>query len=341
LEILLLVLLGVLWGMPYALNKITLVSIPPVTMVAIRVTLAAATLCVIVPLTGCAMPREIKIIARLGLQGLIGCVIPYTLIAIGQKTVDSALASILNSTGPLFVCVIGLLSRDRESPAMSRILGIAVGLGGVVIITGADAISGLGQSTFGQSAILVATLSSAFSAIHGRRFTAIAPELVAAGTLGSAALLLLPMSFVLESPLNCSPSASAVLALLTNAAFGTALGFVVYFRLIRTLGSLGTVSVGYLRPAVGVLIGSLLLAENLTPTIVFGLVAILVGVTAINSKDSLPWLRTKIGRHSGFAGRAESAERVVRPPYVTGLLYPRRPGESLGRPVREPERWSD
>ncbi len=305
-EILLLLLLGLLWGIPYALNKVALVSIPPITMTAGRVSLAAAALWLIVPMTGGTICFEFKNVARLCLQGLIGCVIPYTLIAFGQKSVDSALASILNSTGPVFVCVIGLLSRHRETPTASRILGIATGLGGVVIITGAGATVGIGQSTFGEFSILLATLSSAFAATHGRRFTAMAPEFVAAGTLTWAALFLVPLAFIVEDPFGCNPSASASLALVTNAVFGTALGFVVYFRLIRTLGSLGTVSVGYLRPAVGVLIGSLLLGEHLSATTGLGLAAILVGVTAINSKITLDWLRPKLARQSG-------ARRAWRP----------------------------
>jgi drug/metabolite transporter (DMT)-like permease len=309
LEILLLLLLGLLWGIPYALNKIALLSIPPITMVAARVALAAATLWIIVPITACTTNYEFKSIARksiprLCLQGLIGCVIPYTLIAVGQRSVDSALASILNSTGPLFVCVIGLLSRNRETPTASRMLGIAIGLGGVVTITGVGAIAGLGQSTFGELCILLATLSSAFSATHGRRFAAIAPEFVAAGTLTWAALFLIPMAFVLESPVACNPSMAAIVALIANAVFATGLGFVVYFRLIRTLGSLGTVSVGYLRPAVGIFIGSLFLSERLTPTVVIALIAILIGVSAINFKPRRGWLRLKVNRRSDLSPRA-------------------------------------
>lgn len=281
-DILLLLLLGVLWGMPYALTKIALPTIPPVTMVAARVALAAGALWIVVLVNGSALPRRFDIVARLFIQGLIGCAIPYTLIAAGQKTVDSALASILNATGPLFVCLIGLLFAKRETPTAARLFGVAVGLGGVVAITGAGAIAGLGKATLGQSAILAATLSSAFAAIHARRFVALAPELVAAATLTSAAVALIPLSFVLESPLSCAPSPAAVAALLANAFLATALGFVVYFRLIRTLGSMGTVSVGYLRPAVGVLIGCLILGETLTWTIGAGLVVILIGVAAIN-----------------------------------------------------------
>jgi drug/metabolite transporter (DMT)-like permease len=89
------------------------------------------------------------------------------------------------------------------------------------------------------------------------------------------------------APFNCVPSAASLAALLANAVVATALGFVVYFRLIRTIGSMGTASVGYLKPGVGVLIGYALMEECLTWTAGAGLIAILIGVAAVNQKDSL------------------------------------------------------
>ena len=286
LEIGLLLLLGVLWGMPYALNKIALATIPPITMTAVRVALAAAALWILVFVGGYRWPARHGIAARLFVQGLIGCVIPYTLIAFGQQSVGSALASILNATGPLFICLIGLVASGSEAPTLRRLGGVAIGLGGVVVITGVGAFAGIGHAGLGEASILVATLSSALAAIHARRFVAVAPEIVAAGTLTSSAVVLIPLAFVFDSPLEVAPSVPAVAALLANALLGTACGFVVYFRLIRTLGSVGTTSVGYLRPGVGVLIGCSFLGERLTWPVACGLVLILLGVATINLKPA-------------------------------------------------------
>jgi drug/metabolite transporter (DMT)-like permease len=287
LEIGLLLLLGLLWGMPYALTKIALATIPPVTLVAARVLLAAGVLWVIVLFMGCKMPTRRDFVARLFIQGCVACVIPYTLIAFGQQSVDSALAGILNSTTPLFVCLISFVWTRHEPLTVARLFGVTLGLGGVVMIAGATALVGLGREMAGQLAIILATLSSAASAIHGRRFAAVAPEIAAAGTLTSAAVVLVPLSFFMETPLNFAPSAASLAALLANAVVATALGFVVYFHLIRTIGSMGTASVGYLKPAVGVLIGCALMGESLTWTAAGGLIAILIGVAAINQNDSL------------------------------------------------------
>src|SRR5262249_1670363 len=98
LEFGLLLLLGILWGIPYALTKIALETIPPITLTAARVALAAVALWIIAILLGRQLPRRWDIARRLFIQGAVACVIPYTLIAFGQQSVDSALAAILNSS---------------------------------------------------------------------------------------------------------------------------------------------------------------------------------------------------------------------------------------------------
>jgi drug/metabolite transporter (DMT)-like permease len=189
------------------------------------------------------------------------------------------------------VFLISLAWTRHEPLTAGRLFGVTTGLAGVVLIAGASALGGLGQAATGQAAVILATLSSAVSAIYGRRFAAVAPQVTAAGALTWAAVVLVPLCFLLEAPLQSAPSAVSVAALLVNAVAATALGFVVYFRLIRTIGSMGTASVSYLKPAAGVLIGCTLLGESLTWTAGIGLVAILIGVAAINQTGTLVWLR--------------------------------------------------
>jgi drug/metabolite transporter (DMT)-like permease len=152
------------------------------------------------------------------------------------------------------------------------------------MIAGADSLTGLGQGAFGQAAIILATVSSAAAAIQGQRFNDIAPELAAAGTLTCGAIVLVPLCFVIDAPLHSAPSVSSIAALLVNALIATALRSVIYFRLLRTIGSMGTTSVGYLKPAIGFLIGCTLMGESLAWTAAFGLMAILLGVAAINQR---------------------------------------------------------
>ncbi len=299
----LLVLLGVLLGIPYALTKISQTTIPPLTGVALRLLIAAIVLWIFV-LTSRAKLSTLKdYIPRLLVQGCISCAIPYTLIAYGQTSVNSALAAILNSTTPLFVCLISLLWTQSEPLKSSRMVGVSAGLAGVVMIAGANSLAGLGKDAFGQAAIILATVSSAVAAIQGRRFNDVPPELAAAGTLTCGALVLVPLCFVVDAPLHFTPSAGSIVALLVNAIFATALRSVIYFRLLRTIGSVGTTSVSYLKPAIAVLIGFALMGEALTWTTMLGLLAILFGVAVINQSD----LRAPSWLASRFATRVTAA----------------------------------
>ena len=286
LELGLLLLLGILWGIPYALTKIALETIPPITLTAARVSLAAVVLWIVAIGLERKLPLRWGFFGHVFIQGCVACVIPYTLIAFGQQSVDSALAAILNSSTPLFVCLISVMWTHHEPMTVGRLSGVTIGLGGVVAIAGASALFGLGRETIGQAAILLATFSSAVSVIYGRRFSDIAPEVVAAGTLTSAALVLVPLSLLIEAPWRTVPSAASLTALCANAVVATAFGFVIYFRLIRTIGSMGTASTSYLKPAAGVLIGCTLLGESLTWGMAIGLLAILFGVAAINGQMS-------------------------------------------------------
>ena len=136
----LLLLLGFLWGIPYALTKISLQTIPPMTMVAARVSVAAAILWVVAILLKRKVPRRWEFVRDVFFQGCI-CVVAYTLVAFGQRSVDSALAAILNSTTPLFVCLIGVLWTRHEPITIGRLSGALIGLSGVVVIAGASALS--------------------------------------------------------------------------------------------------------------------------------------------------------------------------------------------------------
>jgi drug/metabolite transporter (DMT)-like permease len=293
-------LLGVLWGTPYALTKISLQTIPPLTVVTARLCIAALVLWLIALLLYRRIPATWNFAGRILVQGMLSCVAPYTLLAFGQQAVDSGLAAVLNSTAPLFVCLINLLWTRDENLTSRKISGVISGFVGVVGLAGATALSGLGQEILSQTLIVLAAASSALSAIYGRRFQSVAPEVVAAGTLTSAAVILLPFCLVFEQPWQLSPSAPSVAAVVVNAVVATALGFVVYFKLLRTVGSVATASTSYLKPAVGVLIGVALLGEPLTWPFIVALLAILGGIAAINS-----------GRKNSSAGSAQGEGELV------------------------------
>ncbi len=132
-----------------------------------------------------------------------------------------------------------------------------------------------------QLAIVAATIAYACAALFGRHFSDMDPLLPAAGSMLTGTALLIPAALVVDRPWTLSPAADSLLALLALAVFSTALAFAIYFRLIRTLGSVGTTAVSYLRVPIGVAIGLVFLGERLGPTAWIGLGLVLLGVMAM------------------------------------------------------------
>lgn len=285
-ELLLLALLSLLWGASYGLIKIAVATITPVTLVGVRVLIAASLLWLVVLYRRRNVPTDTATWRRFCVQAVIGYMAPFTMITWGQQFVDSGLAGILNSTTPIFVFLITLIWIRHEGVSLERAFGVLVGLGGVTFLIGFDALKGLGSHVLGQLAITGATISYGLAMIYGRRFASIAPEVTAAATLTIAATVMLPASVVFEDPTALTPSRASVLALVALASLSTAAAFVLYFRLVNTLGALGTSSVAYARAAVSVVIGVVLLGEALTWQLMTGLIAILIGVAAINGQCS-------------------------------------------------------
>lgn len=284
LEFALLALLSLLWGASYGLIKLAVETITPVTLVAIRVTIAASLLWLVVLARGRQIPTGFTIWRQLSVQGLFGFIIPFTMITWGQQYVESGLAGILNSTTPIFVFLITLFWARHESVTPEISFGILAGLGGVSLLIGMEALQGIGTHVAGQLAITGATISYAIAMIYGKRFKSIAPEATAACTLTLAAIFLLPASFIIEQPLDLAPSQASIAALIALAVFSTAGAFTLYFQLVNTLGSFGTSSVSYARAAISVVIGVAMLGEVFNWEIAVGLCAVIIGVAAINGQ---------------------------------------------------------
>ena len=191
------------------------------------------------------------------------------------------MATILNSTAPIFTFFLTLAITRHEAVTSRKLLGVLAGMAGICLIVGVQALSGFGEELTAQIAMVLAAIAYAGAAILGRGFRDLDPMVPAAGSLLCGAAILIPVSLVLERPWTLQPSTGSMLALLALAVFSTALAFVIYFRLIRTLGSVGTTAQAYLRVPIGVAVGVVFLGEQLSSTAWIGLACVVVGVAAM------------------------------------------------------------
>jgi drug/metabolite transporter (DMT)-like permease len=283
-EIGLLLLLSLIWGSSFTLIKVAIPTIPPFTMVAARVTIAAVLLVLIARAQGYALPGRGSVWAAFFVQGLLQSALPFTLISWGEMHIASGLAGVLNATPPMFVLAIAMTTgRGRQTISGRKSIGVALGLVGVAVTMGLDALSGIGTAApLAQAAVLGASLCYALAPIWGQRFSELPAIVTAAGAMSCAGMLMLPLAAVLERPRTLAPPpAQAVMAVVTLAVVCTALAMVIYFRLIRTLGPLGTTSGSYLRAGFAVALGIAWLGERFTWSSMAGMALILAGVVAI------------------------------------------------------------
>jgi drug/metabolite transporter (DMT)-like permease len=278
--------LSILWGGSFFFVGVAVQELPPLTIVALRVGLAAVGLWVIALVLGLTPPRAPRVWLAFLCMGTINNVIPFSLIVWGQTQIASGLASILNATTPLFTVVVAtcLLSDERATPL--KLVGVITGFCGVVVMIGLPA-SAQPAPWLPQLAILAAALSYAFGGVYGRRFKTLGvhPILTAAGQVTASGLIMLPLAFWLEGAgalAKAGPGTwSAILGL---ALFSTSLAYIIYFRLLATAGATNLLLVTLLVPASAILLGVLFLNEALSVTQFAGLGLIALGLSAIDGR---------------------------------------------------------
>jgi drug/metabolite transporter (DMT)-like permease len=280
-----LVTLSVLWGGSFFFAEIALESLPPLTIVTLRVGLAAITLWLVVLALKLPIPNSPPIWIAFLTMGLLNNVLPFSLIVWGQSQISSGLAAILNATAPLFgVIVAGILLRD-ESATPLKITGVVVGFAGVIVMMDLSSIAT--SSLLAQLAILAAALSYACASVYGRRFkaTGLNPILVAAGQVTGSTLLLLPIALWVDGndPYANVP-AQVWAAIISLAMFSTAAAYILYFKLLASAGATNILLVTLLVPVSAILLGWLFLEESLQTPHIIGMAMIALGLSAIDGR---------------------------------------------------------
>ncbi len=282
-----LICLSVLWGGSFFFTGLALSGLPPLTLVVLRVGLAALILQLVLPLAGLRLPRDHRVWGAFFGMGVLNNAVPFCLIVWGQTHIASGLASILNATTPLFTVLLAHLLTADERMTGNRLVGVLVGFLGVAVMVGPAALVGAGDDLLAQFAVLGAALSYACAGLFGRRFRRmnVAPLATAAGQLTASALLLLPLAILVDRPWTLPmPSASVGSAVLGLAMLSTALAYVLYFRILARAGATNLALVTFLIPFSAILLGVLVLGERLAPRHVPGMILIGCGLASIDGR---------------------------------------------------------
>ncbi len=290
-----LLLLSALWGASYLFIKLGVLEMEPAFMMTLRLWLAAAVLlAVLVVSVGWRVAAaSLRAAGRHGVVlGLINAVIPFWLIAWGETHIDSGIAAIANSTVPIFVTLLAIRFRPSERARGQQMVGIVIGLVGVGVLVGVHPEGGW-WAIAGTLAVVLSSVFYASSNLYTQtHLTGTSPVVTATAALTTAAIVILPFG-LLQVPSEM-PSAKALGATAALGIFGTAIAYLVLYRMIEDYGASRTSFVTYLMPAFALLYGAIFLDEAIRATAVLGLLLILAGV-ALGSGVA------KLGRRSPAA----------------------------------------
>ena len=282
-----LLVLALIWGGAFLFIGIAVRHVPPLTYVWLRLTIAAAGLWAYVLFKGerLGLPRQVW--GSIVLLALLNNALPFALFGWGQTHIASGLASILNATTPIWGVVVAHLLTKDERMSPRKLAGVLLGFGGVATMIGPSLLSDVGTSGLAELACVIASLNYALAAVWARRFKrlGVSPLSVTTGQLTAGALMMLPVSAIVDRPwTHALPPLGAWGAIAALALLCTAFGYVLYFRLIEHAGATNALLVTLLVPPVAILLGSLFLSETLAPQDFAGLALIALGLAAIDGR---------------------------------------------------------
>jgi len=284
-EWILLLALSVLWGGSFFFAKLAVAALPPYTVVLGRVGLAALALNLVLRVWGLRLPRDRAHWGAFFVMGLLNNLVPFSLIVWAQTQIASGLAAILNGATPLFTVVLAHWLTTDERLTWNRLLGVALGLAGVTVMIGLEALSGLGLHVLAEIAVLVATVSYALAGIFGRRFKGQPPLVTAAGQVTATTIMMLPIVLIADRPWTLAmPTPTPLAAVIGLALLSTALAYVIFFRILAAAGATNLLLVTLLIPVSALLLGHFVLGEGVALQQVAGMALIGLGLMAIDGR---------------------------------------------------------
>lgn len=281
----LLLALGLIWGGSFFFARIAVHSVPPFTLVFLRLSLAALALHIYIG--GRLQIYELlrKHWRQFLLLGLINNAVPHALIFIGQTQMGAGLASILNATTPIWTVLIGNQLTTDERLTSAKIAGCLTGFLGTILLLSPSLTSSAEVPLWALLLPILAAISYGFAAIYAKRFKGMASPVVATGQLTASSAIMLPVALLLDHPWALPmPPAGTLAAILGLALLSTAFAYILYFRILALAGATNASLVTLLVPPSAILLGFLFLGERLGWAEVAGMLLIGAGLLILDGR---------------------------------------------------------
>ena len=278
-------LLAFIWGGSFLAIKIALNEVPFVTSVAHRVFWAALILWGYVAFRGLPIPRDPNVWGALFVMGLLNNVIPFSLMAWGQLHIPTGLTSVFNAGTAIFGVVIAALILADERLTTRKVIGSLIGFFGVATAIGLDSVRNFDITSLAQLAIIGGTISYAFAGVWARiNLKDLTPQVAAAGMLTGSSVVMVPAALLIDGAPSFALSLTAIGAISYYVVFATAGAYLLYYRILAAAGSANTMIVTLLIPPVSIVLGALVLNENLSSNVYAGLALLALGLAILDGR---------------------------------------------------------
>ena len=281
-------ILSILWGGSFFFVEIALQGLPALTIVWLRVALAAACLAFAMWRLRAPFPKAAHW-GAFAVMGVLNNLIPFSLFVVAQGQITGGLASILNATTPLFTVIVAHLATTDERMTPLKMLGLTSGFGGVVVMMAGAELQG---EVVAKLMCLMAALSYGLAGVWGRRFRrmGVAPLTTAFGLVTASAVLMLPVMAWIDQPLLLVwPGMAVAGSVLGLASLSTALAYLIYFKVLASAGATNLSIVTFLIPLSATAMGVLFLGERLLAYHLVGFAMIALGLAALDGRLVRAW----------------------------------------------------
>ena len=279
----LLILLSLVWGGSFLFGRIAVQEVPPMTLVLLRVGLAAVALNLW--LLFCARHAGRLPWRNFLVMGLLNNIVPFGLIFIGQQEIGAGLAAIVNALTPVWSMLFAHRLTADERLSTHKVVGVALGLAGVAVLVGSAAWAGLSASAWAQLAVVGATISYGLASVFGRRFAGLPAVQTARGQLTASTLLMIPIAAVADRFWTLTlPGVAATISIILLAVVCTAWAYILFFTILQRAGAVNAALVTLLIPPSAAFLGFLFLGETLALRHLAGMALILAGLIAIDGR---------------------------------------------------------
>jgi drug/metabolite transporter (DMT)-like permease len=282
-----LLLLGLIWGGSFLSIRIALNEVPVVTSVLHRTGWAMLVLWIVVIAQRQTIPRDPKIWGAFLVMGLLNNVIPFGLMSWGQLYIESGLTSILNAATAIFGVIVAAMIFADERLTPRKLIGVSLGFLGVATAIGLEGFSNFDLRSTAQIAVIVGTVSYALASSWARmNLTHLPPTIAAAGMLTTSTLVLFPAAICIDGPIALNLLPQTWGAIVYYSLIATAGAYLLYYRVLAMAGSGNLMLVTLLIPPVAIVLGAIVLGEELRAQAYVGFVLLAIGLLILNKRSN-------------------------------------------------------